>query len=600
MTIPAQFHADDVVIDRLSVKGAVRNTTSLQRALTQADWPTAPGESWVFIREVRVASPRHRLVSQLVSQTRAQMAKAGASGNPDAVRFGSYAELLAWLMTDLATGEAERRWYWKRFAHLFKLPTDRAVAAVMEDQPDHLPTLTAWLSRLGALPSVWNALGRAEAGRLAGALSWRSGFRLPAAPVPVDEREPAIPPVSIPSEIQRRWSDALSPLPPEDARRTLAQILIAREVWPWLLHKAPTRLLNALARGLSGVDSAPLSPPSSTEAPAPAMSTSPPLPLRKSDPAAIGVQPTAPSPDRDDDRTPAPAPRSLDGDGETTAQPESIPTAAPAKRRQSTPEPTALYTAARPHRPKSEVADRAEGIVDNRGVDEDTETASPVDSVERTVPSIEVEARRDDAEVSRAAIEMSRAADGGAEEWPAAPLFGAGDPPVAGAPAATPLSERFMTRQGGLFYLLNFLNRSQVQAVIDAENAWRLLPSGWGWLYRLGQELALDDADPVVRFLAEQMGFDGIDALGRLPALPARESLLSLAQHWYGRGGLWNPALLQLEAVVRYTQSHVDIHAALDSVRLPVRLAGLDINPGWLPWLGRVVTFHYSDSRTMP
>ena len=26
---------------------------------------------------------------------------------------------------------------------------------------------------------------------------------------------------------------------------------------------------------------------------------------------------------------------------------------------------------------------------------------------------------------------------------------------------------------------------------------------------------------------------------------------------------------------------------------VPVRLAGLDINPGWLPWLGRVVQFHY-------
>jgi hypothetical protein len=39
--------------------------------------------------------------------------------------------------------------------------------------------------------------------------------------------------------------------------------------------------------------------------------------------------------------------------------------------------------------------------------------------------------------------------------------------------------------------------------------------------------------------------------------------------------------------------THVDLHAALHAVRLPVRLAGLDVNPGWLPWLGRVVTFHY-------
>jgi hypothetical protein len=34
----------------------------------------------------------------------------------------------------------------------------------------------------------------------------------------------------------------------------------------------------------------------------------------------------------------------------------------------------------------------------------------------------------------------------------------------------------------------------------------------------------------------------------------------------------------------------------MSAVRLPVRLAGLDINPGWVPWLGRVVTFHYMSS----
>jgi hypothetical protein len=164
----------------------------------------------------------------------------------------------------------------------------------------------------------------------------------------------------------------------------------------------------------------------------------------------------------------------------------------------------------------------------------------------------------------------------------------------------TPPIARFETRQGGLFYLLNFLNRPQVQAIIDAQDAWRIIDSGWGWLYRLGQELALDEADPVVRFLAEQMGLDGIEALAQVPELPAREALLSLAHHWYGRRGLWNPTLIQVAAVVRYTPSHLDVYATLDSVRLPVRLAGLDINPGWLPWLGRVVTFHYVESRMMP
>ena len=69
--------------------------------------------------------------------------------------------------------------------------------------------------------------------------------------------------------------------------------------------------------------------------------------------------------------------------------------------------------------------------------------------------------------------------------------------------------------------------------------------------------------------------------------------LLTLAQHWYGGDGLWHPRLLHLNAVIRTSPSHIDMYASLDAVRLSVRLAGLDINPGWLPWLGVVVNFHY-------
>jgi hypothetical protein len=27
-----------------------------------------------------------------------------------------------------------------------------------------------------------------------------------------------------------------------------------------------------------------------------------------------------------------------------------------------------------------------------------------------------------------------------------------------------------------------------------------------------------------------------------------------------------------------------------------IRRAGLDIDPGWVPWLGRVVSFHYRET----
>jgi len=39
--------------------------------------------------------------------------------------------------------------------------------------------------------------------------------------------------------------------------------------------------------------------------------------------------------------------------------------------------------------------------------------------------------------------------------------------------------------------------------------------------------------------------------------------------------------------------SHVDLVMGMNQISVPVRLAGLDANPGWMPELGRVITFHF-------
>lgn len=42
------------------------------------------------------------------------------------------------------------------------------------------------------------------------------------------------------------------------------------------------------------------------------------------------------------------------------------------------------------------------------------------------------------------------------------------------------------------------------------------------------------------------------------------------------------------------TRTHLEITMPQNSLEASIRKAGFDLNPGWLPWLGRVVTFHYS------
>ncbi|HEU4387907.1 MAG TPA: hypothetical protein VFV34_08935 [Blastocatellia bacterium] len=44
---------------------------------------------------------------------------------------------------------------------------------------------------------------------------------------------------------------------------------------------------------------------------------------------------------------------------------------------------------------------------------------------------------------------------------------------------------------------------------------------------------------------------------------------------------------------VSVTRTHIDIVLNNDDADPRIRKAGLDLNPGWVPWLGRVVTFHY-------
>jgi hypothetical protein len=46
-------------------------------------------------------------------------------------------------------------------------------------------------------------------------------------------------------------------------------------------------------------------------------------------------------------------------------------------------------------------------------------------------------------------------------------------------------------------------------------------------------------------------------------------------------------------ARIHLTSSHVDVVFPLDHIALPLRMAGLDRDPGWMPAYGRVITFHF-------
>ena len=51
--------------------------------------------------------------------------------------------------------------------------------------------------------------------------------------------------------------------------------------------------------------------------------------------------------------------------------------------------------------------------------------------------------------------------------------------------------------------------------------------------------------------------------------------------------------LLARPALFTASPTHLDVVLDLDDVRIAERRCGLDLSPGWVPWLGRVVTLHF-------
>ena len=110
-------------------------------------------------------------------------------------------------------------------------------------------------------------------------------------------------------------------------------------------------------------------------------------------------------------------------------------------------------------------------------------------------------------------------------------------------------------------------------------------PTGWRLLHDLGVAFGLPDDEPMAAFLASQDLDTDVP-----PELLA--TLMGGIEDLYRAGGPW-PLPLAQPARLWATETHLDLDLAATDVDLALRLSGLDLDPGWVPWLGRVVTFNY-------
>ncbi len=155
--------------------------------------------------------------------------------------------------------------------------------------------------------------------------------------------------------------------------------------------------------------------------------------------------------------------------------------------------------------------------------------------------------------------------------------------------AALPwLAEASFTAQGGLLLLLNLLQTLGYE---------RQAPAAPGCVDALFLSL-LGACEPDGQRDAQRALFDTRHA-GSHPRL-TRLWTLRLRRALRGHARMDLAELLQRPAWVGASPTHIDVIFALDSVDLRLRRLGLDSDPGWLPWFGRIVAFHFLGAELLP
>jgi hypothetical protein len=161
---------------------------------------------------------------------------------------------------------------------------------------------------------------------------------------------------------------------------------------------------------------------------------------------------------------------------------------------------------------------------------------------------------------------------------------------LADSPAAlwTARAARAFTSRAGLFFLVPAMSRLGMQAWLEAHPEL----AEWNVPFLVLHAFALH--------LDTLAGDPALAALGHLPEAPPPE-IQAAVREWMRklrrfcrRGARIGPhSLICRHGRIAFTETHIDVLFRLDRADIRVRRAGLDIDPGWVPWLGRVIHFHY-------
>lgn len=200
--------------------------------------------------------------------------------------------------------------------------------------------------------------------------------------------------------------------------------------------------------------------------------------------------------------------------------------------------------------------------------------------------------------------------------------------------AGWPVSERVPTAAGGLLFLVPVLARLGFADWCSAHDLdWRtsrslatrifatlldrlrLDPIDPAWMLTgtvnspdedaaaIGRSVEADWRDDLQRFLASRLYSLRVPGSALDAAASPRRRVSDAPDLWLAacrrllrtRMGIGPASLVRRTAHMVITPTHVDLFFRLADADDRVRRAGLDITPGWVPWLAAVVTIHYAE-----
>jgi hypothetical protein len=173
------------------------------------------------------------------------------------------------------------------------------------------------------------------------------------------------------------------------------------------------------------------------------------------------------------------------------------------------------------------------------------------------------------------------------------------------------------TKAAGLYYLLNTVRRLGIEAVLQDHPGLAEASFVAHLLREIAREAQVDPEDPILdwpnRLGSEQRDFELIKSIAGgaegktmwpLNLLPMAGSVANAGYFFRAwrvgvRRWCWRNTRMTVRDIVHrdgwisLSPTDLDVTLSLSNVDIRIRRVGLDIDPGWLVWFGRVVRFHY-------